>query len=153
MLVYKASLDLFEEILKVRSLDMTAPMLIALSSEIEVIKDQLSRLKLAIEGTTRFISELFLCMSDDSPIACTPDASLYNMYLTCVIKPLEEKITSQRELEQTLSKQPYGPYFDFFRAEGAKHAPDASKPFPMSEIEGLESVSEASFTDRVVYRL
>lgn len=140
MSVYKASLETFETILRVRSLDATPGILITLPSDSDEITRQLERLKTAIEATTRYITDLYICMHDGSLISNSGNAALMEMYATHVAIPLQNKVKKQLDLEKSIKSVPYGPYFDFFRMPGALHD-RVGGPFPPSEIEGLEEVS------------
>lgn len=140
MPIYKASLERFETILAVHSLNATPGILIALPTDTDEIKHQLERLKTAIEATTRYITDLYVCMHDGSLITDSGNETLLDMYATHVGIPLQNKITKQLDLEEAIKVVPYGPYFDFFRMPGAPHD-RAGEPFPPSEIEGLEEVS------------
>jgi hypothetical protein len=143
--IYQASLERFEEILHTRSLDRTPPILLTLPSENEAIKNFLERLKKAIEGTTRYISDIYLYTHDGEPINAASNPAILAMHKTHVADPLREKITQQLCMEKTIKAEPYGPYFDFFRSPDAAHN-NAGRPFPPSEVIGLREAPDSIFS-------
>jgi len=149
---YEMSLEKFEEILKTPNLDLTPKALILLSNDVDEIKKQLVRLKIAIEGTTRYISEVKFAIVDGTKLNEIKDSSVINMYCTHIKEPMKIKYDHQIDLKERIKKEPYGPYFDFFRTPSAPHN-NAGRPYSELEVEGLSVVSELFFSGQKTVRV
>jgi hypothetical protein len=144
---YEMSLETFEDILKKPSLDLTPKALILLSTDVDEIKRQLVRLKKAIEGTTRYISDVKFVMVDGTNLNEIKDSSVIDMYATHLKDPMTIKYNLQIDLKKRIEEVPYGPYFDFFRTPSAPHNV-AGRRYSESEIVGLNVVPESFFSGK-----
>ena len=146
---YKMSLDHFEQLLKVRNSDLTPSVQIELSTSPVELRQQLVRLKTAIDGTTRFISEFNCVFADGRSFGSTVDPEIRGMYYSHIGLPMREKYDAQMSIRKAITTQPYGPYVDFFRTPDAPYA-NQGGAFPQSEIAALEPVPKEYFDDKRV---
>lgn len=146
---YRMSLESFEKLLEVRNSNLTPSVQIELSTNPVELKQELARLKTAIDGTTRFISEFNCVHADGSIIFSNDDPEIKEMYYSYIGLPMKQKYETQLLIKNAIVAQPYGPYADFLRTPDAPYA-NQGEIFPQSEISGLEPVPAKFFDDKSV---
>lgn len=144
------SLQCFQQILSVRSCDITPLSHLLLSDDAEQLMQQLEQLKAAIEGSTRVIAAFILVRKNADLIVEKADSIIFSMYHQ-LIAALKEKATMQLYLKRTIKQHPYGPYADLFRAPDSPHD-DFGRIFSPREIERLPMVPLSFFDKSFRYR-
>lgn len=129
---YQMSLQCFQQILSVRSCDITPLSHLLLSDDAEQLMQQLEQLKAAIEGSTRVIAAFILVRKNADLIVEKADSIIFSMYHQ-LIAALKEKATMQLYLKRIIKQHPYGPYADLFRAPDSPHD-DFGRIFSPREI-------------------